>query len=343
MTIEGIKRKYDVEQFVESVIPIPIKPIDGITLLVGSSGSGKSTILKAWGYNETYIEDTSNTIEVFKTPQDGERMLLAFGLRSIPTWFRPLRTLSCGERHRAECAIRVSRGEATLDEFTSTVDRHTAKSLAASVRKYHTDGLLVIASCHRDIIDWLQPDHIYDTDRRVWLPRGLVQRPSITLSIRGATTADWRMFKDHHYLNSNLHKSCRCYMAEWEGEPVAFVGVIHRCCAQIPLYYAESRIVVRPQFQGLGIGVAMSETIAEEFVNCGHRYFSKTAHPALGEHRNRSLKWRATSTNMKARLSYIDKQSRLPRVSKTHGKSADSLLRDATRVCYSHEFIGDIK
>ena len=309
-------------------------------MIVGSSGSGKSTILKAWGHNESCIDDSVNTIELFESAEDGERMLLAFGLRSIPTWFRPLRTLSCGERHRAECAIRVSRGETTLDEFTSTVDRHTAKSLAASVRKHHTDGLLVVASCHRDIIDWLQPDHIYDTDRRVWLPRGLVQRPAITLSIRGTTRADWGLFKDHHYLNSNLHKACRCYIAEWDGEPVAFVGVIHRCCAQIPLYYAESRIVVRPQFQGLGIGVAMSEAVASEFVSRGHRYFSKTAHPALGEHRNKSSKWLATSTNMKARSSYIDKQSGLPRVSKSHGKTADSLSRDSTRACYSHEFIG---
>lgn len=340
MKLQDIKDKYDVGGFVEAEIPIPAKPIGGITLLVGSSGSGKSTILKAWGHSEISVDDSANAIESFQSIEQGESMLLAFGLRSIPSWFRPIRTLSCGERHRAECAIRVSRGEITLDEFTSTVDRYTAKSLAASVKKHCAETTLIVASCHRDIIDWLQPDHIYDTDRRVWLPRGSVQRPAITLSIRGATHGEWRLFESHHYLSSSLHKSCRCFMAEWDGEPVAFVGVIHRCCAQIPLYYAESRIVVRPQFQGLGIGVAMSEVIASHYVGMGHRYFSKTAHPALGEHRNKSPKWRATSTNMKARSSYIDKQRGLPRVSASHGKTADSLSRDSTRACYSHEFIG---
>lgn len=343
MTQDDLKSKYDIQGFQELPVVVPEKPTRGLVLLVGASGSGKSTILRDWFPGNDYpIDDKLTPIDSFDCVAVAEALLLAFGLRSIPTWFRPINTLSRGEFHRAECAIKSYRGALFIDEFTSTVDRSTAKSLSVSVRKHcaDSDKLLVVASCHRDIIEWLQPDVIYDTDRRQYLPRGSLRRPSIQLEITPASVKDWVLFKDHHYLNRDIHSACQCYIAHWEEEPVAFIAVMHRCCSTIPLYYGESRIVVRPQYQGLGIGVAVSDAIASEYVSRGHRYFSKTAHPALGTHRNASPHWRATSTNGKARGSYIDKTTGQPRISATHGKSAGSLLRDSTRKCYSHEYLG---
>jgi ABC-type ATPase with predicted acetyltransferase domain len=84
-------------------------------------------------------------------------LLLACGLRSIPTWFRPPATLSNGEYHRFEMAISLDQGLTTVDEFTSVVDRDTAKSLALSIRKFYdrqgSTNPLYIASCHRDIVE----------------------------------------------------------------------------------------------------------------------------------------------------------------------------------------------
>jgi GNAT superfamily N-acetyltransferase len=98
--------------------------------------------------------------------------------------------------------------------------------------------------------------------------------------------------------------------------------------------------VVLPEFQGLGIGTAFSDAIAEMYVSRGMRYFSKTAHPSFGEHRQNSPLWRATSTNLKSRKSsYLLKDGSI-RAMPGYGGNAQIALRDADRVCYSHEYIG---
>ena len=62
--------------------------------------------------------------------------------------------------------------------------------------------------------------------------------------------------------------------------------------------YREARMVILPEFQGLGLGPKLSETIAQRFLDEGLRYFSVTAHPSLGHRRQVSPLWRAVSGNM---------------------------------------------
>ena len=53
-----------------------------------------------------------------------------------------------------------------FDEFTSVVDRVVAKTTSHAVQKSIRrtgDKKFVAVSCHYDIIDWLQPDWVYDT------------------------------------------------------------------------------------------------------------------------------------------------------------------------------------
>ena len=343
MEIADIKAKYDIQDdYVQDLPHTEIPEGEGIFLMVGSSGSGKSTILRENGMNKIELDENTPIIEMFESPEIGENLLLSFGLRSIPTWFRTLNTVSNGERHRAECALSVARGELYIDEFTSVVDRNTAKSLSVAIRKSVDKGLIdkvVLASCHRDIIDWLQPNWVYDTDSRVATVRRLQRRPQIELTIRASSVEDWIYFKNHHYLDGNISKSCHCYTAYIEDKPVAFLAMMHRCGRDIKSYWGESRLVVIPEFQGLGIGYALSEAIGEEYTSRGLRYFSKTAHPALGEKRDVSDRWRPTSTNRQKRRSYLKKDG-TPRVQKGFGKTAKTVIRDYNRICYSHEFLG---
>ena len=58
---------------------------------------------------------------------------------------------------------------AVIDEFTSVVNRECAISCSTSISKYIRNNDLkniVFASCHDDIIEYLQPDWIYDTDKQ---------------------------------------------------------------------------------------------------------------------------------------------------------------------------------
>ena len=126
-----IKTKYDIKDHVEADIVIPNLPQDGIVLIVGTSGSGKSTILRNLGHNQAMtMSPCSTVIENFSTAERGEELLLASGLRSIPAWFRTPSTLSNGEYHRFEMAVAIDQGIQCIDEFTSVVDRDTAKALA---------------------------------------------------------------------------------------------------------------------------------------------------------------------------------------------------------------------
>ena len=62
----------------------------------------------------------------------------------------------------------------------------------------------------------------------------------------------------------------------------------------------ESRVVVDPDFQGLGLGWRLSEAVAADCLRAGYRYRSITAHPTLGGGRDRSPRWMPTGLNHKA-------------------------------------------
>ena len=343
--LETIRTRYDIKDYVESPVKIPELPQEGIVLIVGTSGSGKSTILRSIGQRQAItVSPCSTVIENFSTPERGEELLLACGLRTIPAWFRTPGTLSNGEYHRFEMAMAIDQGIECIDEFTSVVDRDTAKSLAYSVRRYYDQnpGVLYIASCHRDIIDWLDPDYIYDTDmQELSARRSLCHRlgrPPITLTIRGTSPKTWEYFKKYHYLDTRMSRSVHCYVGLIGDKPVAFHAAIHSTNRDIHSYWRGHRTVVLPEFQGLGIGTAFSDAIAQMYVDRGMRYFSKTAHPSFGEHREKSPLWRPTSTNRKSRAaSYIKKDGT---VREMPGYGGTTTARDAYRVCYSHEYIG---
>ena len=80
MTIEELKANYDVINHTEEGIEIPIKPSGGLVLLVGSSGSGKSTILREWFENQCVSFNCQSVISNFSSISNGERLLKSFGL-----------------------------------------------------------------------------------------------------------------------------------------------------------------------------------------------------------------------------------------------------------------------
>lgn len=305
----------------------------GIGLIVGPSGTGKSSILKKFG-NETNIawDATKAVCSHFKNSVDARERLSAVGFNSIPSWMRPYHVLSTGEKFRADMSRRLDNG-AVIDEFTSVVDRNVAKSCSNSIRRYVDEkGLsgLVFASCHYDIIEWLQPDWVFDTSTSTIAGRGAKRRPEIVIELVPCSTKAWTMFRNHHYLDANINKSSRCWIATWNGVPVGFSSSLPFPSGTVKNAWRGHRTVVLPDFQGIGLGVRISDATAEIFVKHGYRYFSKTAHPRMGEYRNRSPLWKPTSKNG------ISRQDYKTRISTIEGEYQ---MKHADRVCYSHEYI----
>jgi len=53
-----------------------------------------------------------------------------------------------------------------FDEFTSVVDRDVAQTVCIAINKAvkKTDKKFIAVSCHYDILEWLQPDWVFDTN-----------------------------------------------------------------------------------------------------------------------------------------------------------------------------------
>lgn len=303
---------------ITETIPIPIFPTDfQIGLIVGSSGSGKSTLLKrCFGEEENVEWDNSKCIASnFETFDEASSLFGAVGLNSIPTWCKPYRVLSNGEKFRADVARRLKDGS-VIDEFTSVVNREVAKSCSCSISKYiRKAGLkhVVFASCHDDIIPYLEPDWVYDTDEHAF-HNGKYLRQPLVLEVYPCDRALWSMFKRYHYLSANLNDASKCFVGLLNNRPIAFVAVLP-LPGMIKHAFKEHRLVVHPDYQGMGIGNKLSEMIAEAYVNKGCRYFSKTANPRVGDHRDRSNAWKGTAHNHSARPDYIGRDN-VPKTSR---------------------------
>lgn len=276
-----------------------------IGCICGPSGSGKSTLARAafpglhyhlgsdWSEDKALIDDFADALNT-KTIVAA---LSAVGFSSPPMWLKPFAHLSNGQQFRVELARAVLEraGGLVYDEFTSVVDRDAARIGSAAVAKMlRSRGMppFVAVSCHYDIIDWLDPDWVYDVGSSRFEWRRRRRFPEVVIEVHRTSPDAWGIFRTHHYLDHHIHKSAQCYLGLWEGAPVAFGAVLHFPHANEDRFKREHRIVVLPDYQGIGIGNRFSEHLARRYVEQGYRYISTTSNPAMIYHRARSPLWR---------------------------------------------------
>jgi len=330
------EQMFDVPHVEESVSIITnnIAPPENwnIGLIYGPSGSGKSTLLKTFGKIPEFMWDDLAVISNFDyiTPEKATELFCAVGFGNVPAWLRPFKALSNGEQFRCNVARAMSEESEIIliDEFTSVVDRNVAKSASNALQKYvrNTNKKVVVASCHADIIEFLQPDWVYNPTEASThvLPRGSLQRPEISLKVFRSKYEAWELFKHHHYLNADINKGARCFLITWNDNPVAFSAALAHPNAYKKDCWRESRTVVLPDFQGLGIGVKVSDYIGSMVKAGGGTYYSKTIHPAMIAYRLKSEKWIETSHSRKVRK--LD--------------TRDKKWLVSNRFCYSFEYVG---
>ena len=313
-----------------------------IGVIYGSSGSGKTTILKKMGKLSKSSFDTEKPLISnfdWLEPKDATLLLTSMGLSSVPTWLRPFHLLSNGEQYRAELAYKVGKAKDNevilVDEFTSVVDRDVAKAMSFALQKYirKTNKRIILASCHYDIMEWLMPDWTCSPqknggvlERGEWLRKG---RPQIKLQVSRVEAETWNFFKKHHYLTELNNKAYAHYLFEWNDKPIAINVISPLPSGSLKNAFRESRIVVLPDYQGLGLGYEISKFIAQIYKSINRRYFTKTVHPALGEKRNQSIEWRGTPDNGKERKK------------RKKEFNYESHWKHNSRPSYCHEYIGE--
>ncbi len=315
-----------------------------IGCIVGASGAGKSTTARElFGklFDEkalSWKKDGSSFIDSFGDKIGLEAIvssLTAVGLSSPPDWMKPFNFLSNGQQFRATLARRLLEAKDTLvfDEFTSVVDRQVAKSCSNALNKYlttnQTSPRFVAVSCHRDIVEFLRPDWVLDIDARQFTWRGRTPRPTFEFSISPCERELWNLFRKNHYLSSNLSASSRCYIVTHEGMPVAFASYLVQPHAKVANLLREHRVVVLPDYQGLGLGNKLSEWLAKKMIEQGFRYTSVTSHPSMVRHRIASPLWKV-----------IREAGRVSRASEGSVSFSGSYLGASARLTYSFEYVG---
>jgi energy-coupling factor transporter ATP-binding protein EcfA2 len=311
----------------------------GIGVIVGASGTGKSTLLAEFGSPEPHSWNDGAIVEHFETAKEAQEKFYAVGLTSIPTWIKPFQVLSNGEKFRAALARSLT-NNAIIDEYTSVVDRNIAQAASKSLRKYVTDKKLtgiVIATCHRDILPFLRPDWIIDTDAGMFViePKECLRLEPLVVEVHEVSSTIWNIYAQHHYLKADISPFARCYAAIVNNQPAAFYAVISYPSGTVRNAFRGHRLVTHPDYQGLGIGPRLADFVAAGYVADGKRFFAKTAHPRLGEYRERSSEWKATSKNKKYRKDVVADELRQKR-----RQRFVTWTLNPDRFTYSHEFIG---
>ncbi|CAB4136846.1 ABC_ATPase domain containing protein [uncultured Caudovirales phage] len=260
-----------------------------IGLIYGASGSGKTTLVK-----KLFGDDIFNTVMDENTPiinqlpshmsyDECSSMLYGIGLNAVPCWIRPIKTLSNGQKARAEAVLLMCQDKDIIfiDEWTSVVDRTVAKAMSVCLYKFAKkyNKKIVLLSCHYDILEWVNPDWLIDCNKQQFeLPKGddffFSRREELDFTIRKVDKRTWKYFSKYHYLSENLPAG-----------HIFFYGLFHKenqigfqCYANYTphkkgtkIIFHFNRTVVHPDYNGLGLGVKMINETARLMIkehNC---------------------------------------------------------------------------
>lgn len=254
---------------------IELPPKWNIGLVYGASGSGKTTLIKKIFGDQVFKtvldenEPIINQLPKNLTYEECAAILSGIGLNSVPCWVRPVKTLSNGQRARAEAAMLMVQNEQmiNIDEWTSVVDRTVAKAMSHCVQKFarHHDKQIILCSCHYDVLEWLKPDWMIDCNEQKFHVRKnedffFTKRDALQFDIKRIGRESWKYFSKYHYLSENL-----------PGGEIYLYGLFHQnkqigfqCFAnyvptrkgKIPIVHSN-RTVIHPDYQGLGLGIKL--------------------------------------------------------------------------------------
>lgn len=137
----------------------------------------------------------------------------------------------------------------------------------------------------------------------------------------------WRVFREHHYLTKDFNKGAFVYLITLDNTIIGFNSILNQPSGTSKFSFRTHRLVILPDYQGLGIGTKFEEFIGEDILKRGGKLYLRTTHLRLGRHCMESNKWVAASQNLVIR--------------KKNDNSPKYKTVDCTRKAYSFEYVGE--
>ena len=305
-----------------------------VGVIYGASGTGKSTIAKELFKNEyinSYKYGNKSIIdEMPKEYQVSEitKIFNSIGFATVWSWLKPYNVLSTGEKMRVDLAraILENKNLIVFDEFTSVVNREVAKTGSFAIQKAirKMNKKFIAISCHKDVIEWLEPDWTFSTDNMEFkITRGKLRRPEIKIDII-EQKGQWEIFRKYHYLSGDLNNASRQFVGYIKDEPVVFCAILHFPHPRVKNFKRVHRIVTLPDYQGIGIGKRFMIKIAERYLKEKNRFIITTSQPALAISLKNDVNWICTRTG---------------RTGRTGMQSLDKTITGDKKYTYSYEYI----
>lgn len=265
-----------------------------IGLIVGNSGTGKTTIAKEL-FPDAYITNFEYSSECIlddmpkdKSVEEITKTFTSVGFASVPSWLKSYNVLSNGEKMRVDLARAILEKENlfVFDEFTSVVDRNVAKigsfAMQKAIRK--TNKKFIAVTCHFDVEDWLLPDWVFDTNSMTFRKHEgqKKNRPNCELRIYETKSKQyfWNIFRKHHYLSHSHNDAARVFVATLNGDLCAFSSILPFPHPTKKGFWKEHRTVVLPDFQGLNIAMHVTKFICKMLKEQHKGFITTTSNPA---------------------------------------------------------------
>lgn len=265
-----------------------------VGLIVGASGSGKTTLAKQIFGSDCFKFDIDSERPIIdQLPKELSYdecadILAGIGLTSVPCWIRPVKTLSNGQRARAEAALAMVKNQSQIiiDEWTSVVDRTVAKVMSHCVQKFarKNDKQIILLSCHYDVIEWLNPDWIIDCNHQSFIDRRSLpeserkRKEQLEFNIREIDRSSWRYFSKYHYLSERLPGGSLYLYGLFCGENQigfqCFANYVPTKKNTIPIFHSN-RTVIHPDYAGMGLGIKVINETSRLMKQKGFKIMAK--------------------------------------------------------------------
>ena len=109
-------------------------------------------------------------------------------------------------------------------------------------------------------------------------------------TIRECNVSEWQKFRKYHYLNTEIHKSAKCYGLYDKETIIGFIGILHFPCVNKKIK-SVSRLVILPDYQGIGLGTKFLNIISDFYINNGYDFKIQTSAKNLINSLKNNEKW----------------------------------------------------